>query len=117
MKVTGQIYKISDTQTVSDKFSKREFIVKTEAATPYPQFIKLECTQDKCALLDSFKANDEVSVDINLRGRLWNGDKGEQCFVTLQAWKIEKVGIGSTTQSNEQPVFKSSVDDNDGLPF
>jgi len=115
MKITGQIYKISDTQVVSEKFSKRELILKTEANTPYPQFIKLECNQDKCAMLDNYKVNDEVSVDINLRGRLWNGDKGEQCFVTLQAWRIEKIG-GTTSTPTTETTFTAS-NDNEDLPF
>ena len=110
MKVTGEIYKINDTQVVSEKFSKRELIVKTEASTPYPQFIKLECTQDKCSLLDSFKVGQNVDVDINLRGRLWNGDKGEQCFVTLQAWRITEVG-------SEQKVVDNFAPTPEDLPF
>jgi hypothetical protein len=40
MEITGKIYKINETQVVSDRFSKREFILTTEHNTPYPQSVK-----------------------------------------------------------------------------
>jgi hypothetical protein len=92
MEITGKIYKINETQVVSDRFSKREFVLTTEANTPYPQSVKFEFTQDKTTVLDSYNLGDEVSVSFNIRGRLHNGNNGEQCYVTLQAWRIEKVG-------------------------
>lgn len=91
MQLHVTIYKINDTQAVSEKFKKREFIVEIEKQTPYPQFIKIEVTQDKTEMLDKFSEGQEVSVDFNLRGLLFNGNNGEQCFTTLQAWKVEAV--------------------------
>ena len=113
MKITGQIYKIGDTQVVSEKFSKREMIIKTEMNTPYPQYIKVEFTQDKTSLLDTYKVNDEVGVEVNLRGRLFNGEKGEQCFVTLQAWRIESYSTATVAEVKADVVSN----DNDPLPF
>lgn len=88
--LNGTIHHIGDTQKVSDKFKKREFIVITEQSTPYPQYIKLEFTQDKCEILDKYFEGMDVSVDYNLRGNLHPRDQ-KVAFVTLQAWKIEKV--------------------------
>lgn len=85
--LNGVIHSIKQTQNISDKFSKREFILATEHATPYPQYIKMEFTQDKCILLDQYAEGDNVSVDFNLRGNLHK----DTAFVTLQAWKIQKV--------------------------
>jgi len=87
MQINGEIHSIKSTQQVSDNFSKREFILITDQLTPYPQHIKFEFTQSKCNLLDNYNDGDKVSVDFNLRGNLHK----DTAFVTLQAWKIEKV--------------------------
>jgi hypothetical protein len=63
MQVIGQIKVISDTQKVSEKFSKREFVLTTEASTPYPQHVSFQVTQDKVNLLDNLAIGQEVTVD------------------------------------------------------
>ena len=126
MEVTGQLKLKYDTQKVSEKFQKRDFVLATDLSTPYPQFVSFQVTQDKCTMLDSFNQGDEIKVQFNLRGREWNGPQGIKYFNTLEAWRIEKVGPGQTsapTQNNgmqentSAPVFNSSISDNDDLPF
>lgn len=126
MEVTGQLKVKFDTQRVSDKFQKREFVLSTDLSTPYPQHVSFQVTQDKCNLLDQFNPGDELRVQFNLRGREWNGPQGIKYFNTLEAWRIEKVGAGqsapaqntSSMQENvAAPVFNSSISDNDDLPF
>ena len=58
-KFTGTIKVIQDTQRISYKFQKREFVV-TDTTSMYPQDILFQATQDKCTLLYSFQANDSV---------------------------------------------------------
>lgn len=114
MELTGQIKAINPIQIVSDKFSKRELILITEGSTQYPQFVKVEFTQDKCNLLDSFKVGQDVKVGINIRGREYNGANGIQYFVTIQGWSIKNDGV----VVNNTPKVESTghvVDDD--LPF
>ena len=127
MEVTGQLKLKYDTQKVSEKFQKRDFVLATDLSTPYPQFVSFQVTQDKCNMLDSFNQGDEIKVQFNLRGREWNGPQGIKYFNTLEAWRIEKVAAGQSaapTQGNSgmqentsTPVFNSSISDNDDLPF
>lgn len=127
MEVTGTLKAKFDTQKVSDRFSKREFVLTTEASTPYPQQVSFQLTQDKCNLLDQYSVGDEMKVQFNLRGREWNGPQGIKYFNTLEAWRIEKVSAGapaqntqasnSNVESNPSPVFTSNINDNDDLPF
>ena len=125
MEVTGQLKLKYDTQKVSDKFQKRDFVLATDLSTPYPQFVSFQVTQDKCTMLDNFNQGDEIKVQFNLRGREWNGPQGIKYFNTLEAWRIEKVASSSApTQNNSgmqentaAPVFNSSISDNDDLPF
>jgi hypothetical protein len=89
MKLIGKIFRIFDTQTVSEKYKKREFVLEVAENPSFPQFIKLEFSGDKCILLDAFKVDQNVEVDINLKGRAWTSKEGkEQFFNTIEAWKI-----------------------------
>lgn len=135
MEVTGTLKAKFETQKVSDRFSKREFVLTTEANTPYPQHVSFQVTQDKCNLLDQFNEGDELKVQFNLRGREWNGPQGIKYFNTLEAWRIERFNNAgnpaagqaqaktqSTSQNsgfetNSSPVFSSNADDNEDLPF
>ena len=127
MEVTGQLKLKYDTQKVSDKFQKRDFVLATDLSTPYPQFVSFQVTQDKCTMLDNFNQGDEIKVQFNLRGREWNGPQGIKYFNTLEAWRIEKVGAGQSSapaqnnsgmqENTAAPVFNSSISDNDDLPF
>ncbi len=129
MEVIGNLKSKFETQKVSDRFQKREFILTTEANTPYPQHVSFQVTQDKCSMLDQFGDGDEIRVQFNLRGREWNGPQGIRYFNTLEAWRIERTGSASapapaasqSTQSSSSadsgPVFTANSTDNDDLPF
>ena len=84
--IIGKIKLITDTQKVTEKFSKREFVVTTPDEK-YPQDVKLELVNDNCAKLDSFSEGQEVKVGFNLRGNEFKG----KYYVSLSAWKIEAV--------------------------
>lgn len=115
MEVTGQLKVKNDTQKVSDKFSKRDFVLATDLSTPYPQYVSFQVTQDKCAMLDSFNQGDEIKVQFNLRGREWNGPQGIKYFNTLEAWRIERVSNNNVgTPAPSSPV-NNNVDSD--LPF
>ena len=88
MEITGTLKLIGDTQQVSDQFKKREFVLTTEANTPYPQHLSFQLTQDKCSILDQFVEGQEIKVHFNLRGREYNGIQGVKYFNTLEAWKL-----------------------------
>jgi hypothetical protein len=132
MEVIGTLKTKFETQKVSDRFQKREFVLTTEANTPYPQHVSFQVTQDKCSMLDQFREGEELKIQFNLRGREWNGPQGVKYFNTLEAWRIEKVQGGNSgapqAQSGSQqsghsintssaPVFTSNPGDNDDLPF
>ena len=129
MEVTGVLKVKLDTQKVSDRFQKREFVLSTDLSTPYPQHVSFQVTQDKCVLLDNYNVGDELKIQFNLRGREWNGPQGIKYFNTLEAWRIEKTnGLAASASQNTQassnkietgtpPVFTGNTNDNDDLPF
>jgi hypothetical protein len=112
-KMKGVVKVIRPTQQVSEKFSKREFVVTDRSEEKFPQDIMFELTQDKTTLLDNVMEGQEVEVSFNLRGREWVSPKGEtKYFNTLNAFKLDTIGaapIAITIARND--------DDDDELPF
>ena len=81
----GKIKEISDTQTFSSGFAKREFVITTNEQ--YPQDVKFEIVKDKCDELNNHRPDDNIKVSFNVRGNEYQG----KYYVSLQAWKIEKL--------------------------
>lgn len=108
MIVKGKIKVIFEKQTFDSGFEKRDFVVTT--TEQYPQDILLSFYKDKCGILDTYKVNESVVVQANLRGSENNG----RYYVNLNAWKIDK---GEVAQEDEQP--KASIPDEDDalMPF
>ena len=127
MNIQGTIKLISETNQVSDKFKKREFVLEFSENPQYPQFIKFELIQENCGLIDSFKVGEQVDVSFNLRGREWINPQGQaQYFNTLHAWKITSLAAGNVASpemaaagGEPQPPNWASNDSNDedSLPF
>ena len=85
--VKGTIKEIKETQVISHKFIKREFILTTD--DKYPQDVLFQLSQDNCELVDIFKIGDKVTLAYNLRGKEWVNPQGEtKYFNTLEVWKI-----------------------------
>ena len=121
MEVSGTIKEVFATQTISDKFKKREFVLTTDGSTPYPQHISFQVTKDNCDKLNSYSTGDEVSVHFNLKGREWSGPNGVKYFNTLEAWKITGVSQfndkpAPNVQAENHAIINNNLDQ-DILPF
>lgn len=91
MEITGTIKQIIDKQIISERFCKQDFVLTTDENSPYPQHISLQAENDKCDQLNKFNEGDQVKVQINIKGREWNGPQGVKYFNTISIWKIEKI--------------------------
>ena len=93
MELTGTLKKISELQTFTSGFQKKEVVLLTEEQ--YPQPIQIEFLSDKSDLLDPYKVGDRVTVSINIRGRSWVAPDGtEKYFNSITGWKVAKVADG-----------------------
>ena len=115
--IKGKVIVKNETIKVSEKFSKRTFVV--EEAGDYPQLIEVELQQDKCNLIDSIQVGQVVEAHYNLRGRSWTNPQGEvKYFNTIVVWKID-----ATLQSTSEKlsaIVKAGVEaemGGDDLPF
>jgi hypothetical protein len=120
--IKGLVHKINPTQQVSDKFAKKEIIIKTDGE--YPQYILIQFTQKNIDKLDHITAGSTVVVSYNIRGKLWTNPQGEEkCFVTIEGWQIKTENQQSTGEKKEdvkhysQPDFGATATDSDDLPF
>jgi len=120
LEITGRLIVKMPTQQIKESFKKREFVVET--TEQYPQKIKLELTQDKCDVLDSYKEGDILKVSFNLRGSLWQ----EKYYVNLQAWRIQLDNTSNNMASGNNTEMPTSAPQNnsfaaasteDDLPF
>lgn len=100
----GTVHKIFETQSKSETFRTREFVIKQEGQ--YPQFIKFQLTQDRCDIVESHQEGDKLKVFFDLRGREWN----EKYFTNLNAWKVEKVSDEVSEGSSAPPVGSDGFD-------
>ena len=90
IEVTGKLHTVYETKHVSDKFSKREFVVEIADNPKYPQVVLFQLTGDRCAQLDEFAPGDPIVIEFSLRGREWRSPSGEiKYFNSLDVWKIE----------------------------
>lgn len=118
--LTGTLKVKEDTVQVSEKFSKRDFVI-TDTSGMYPQDILFQLAKDKCSLIDSANIGDNLTVSFNLRGREWTSPQGEvKYFNTLEAWRIEKSAAPSyapPSAANLDPIAAPAEGPDDDLPF
>ena len=95
IEATGKLHTIFETKQVSERFSKREFVVELADNPKYPQTVLFQLTGDRCAQLDGMSVGDPVRIEFSLRGREWRSPNGEvKYFNSLDVWKIEPARAG-----------------------
>jgi len=127
---TGTVYRIAPVQHVSERFSKRDFVLKiTERGgngQTYEQLVQFQATNRN---VDNqlLKVGQLIRVSFNLRGREWTPPNGGEIryFNTLQVWAIEsaisggseQVQAATTTAAQPQPQTVPPVGQDDEIPF
>lgn len=114
----GVVKRIFPTQTVSDKFKKRELWLEEQGE--HAQTYNLEFHQDACKVPDNFSPGDMVECHINLRGRYWSKSGKEGVMNTLQCWKMTGQGGASIQQPRQAPAQQGTPtanEDDSDLPF
>lgn len=99
LQITAKIKQINDTEVISDKYKKRTFVVTT--SDKYPQDVQFQCSQDKCDMLNGYKAGQDVTISFNLRGREYNG----KYYNSLEAWKVSFAEAAPTETQSLDELF------------
>ncbi len=98
--VEGKLHRLFATEQKSASFQTREFVLEIPDGN-YPQLVKFQAVQERCALLDAFKEGERVKVSFDLRGREWNG----KYLTNLNAWRIERAGEGEGQENAGSEQF------------
>lgn len=124
--ITGTVIEVGQVQQVSDKFRKREFVIEVaeqgSGGREFVDYIKFQCVQDRCELINDTFLNSMVKVSFNLKGNRWERDGNVSYFTNLDAWKIEKEdGAGSSEDPGSPPPLLDDVppenEEFEDLPF
>lgn len=108
LEVTGKLLVKYDTQQVSDKFKKREFVVELAEeinGNIYTNYAKMQLVQNKCDIIDRFKEGEIVKVSFNIKGNSYVDRKdGMTKYITnLDAWRVESASAGQPATGNQAP--------------
>jgi len=126
MEVTGRLHAKFDTQQVTARFQKREFVLELADNPRFPQYVQFQLTGDRCPLLDPHSVGDEVRVEFSLRGREWTSPQGEvKYFNSLDVWTVASLGKRAGAGGDDEPPLPDEpppdldLDDvgDDEIPF
>ncbi|MCP4037062.1 MAG: DUF3127 domain-containing protein [bacterium] len=118
IQISGKLHAIFDTNQVTERFRKREFVIELADNPRYPQFVLFQLSGDRCESLDGFALGDEVSLDFSLRGREWQSPQGEtKYFNSLDVWTIERAGAADSQSTEEPPMPDGPPPGFDDVPF
>ena len=119
METTGRIHALFDTQQVTERFRKREFVVELGDNPRYPQYVLFQLTGDRCENLDGFEVGEEVKVEFSLRGREWQSPRGEtKYFNSLDVWTLERLNGGRRCWATPFPMDDAPPPpSDDDVPF
>lgn len=112
LEVIGKLIVKQDTQTVSERFKKREFVLELSDeinGNVYTNYAKLQLVQNKCEILDKFNEGDNVKVSFNIKGNKWEKDGKVNYITNLDAWRIESAAADTvTTGGGQQPAYNAN---------
>ena len=121
IQVSGRLHAIFETKQVTERFSKREFVLELSDKSQYSQYVLFQLTGDRVNAIDGLKAGDQVRVEFNLRGREWTSKEGEvKYFNSLDVWTVEAEGAGGgrgKSRDDEPPVPTHEPVFDDDVPF
>jgi hypothetical protein len=122
LEVTGKLYVKYDTQVVSDRFKKREFVMELAEeinGNVYTNYAKMQLVQNKCEILDRFHEGDNIKVSFNIKGNKWERDGKVNYITNLDAWRIENASqatpsAGGQQMSQSAPAYNAAPQQNTG---
>ena len=114
LEVTGKLLVKYETQQVSEKFRKREFVMELAEeinGNIYTNFAKMQLVQTKCDILDRFKEGDQIRVSFNIKGNKWERDGKVNYITNLDAWRVEAASAapaGNGGGQQQPPAYNAA---------
>lgn len=84
----GTLEEVFQERQVTEKFKKREFILKITGTSPkFDQFGKFQLVNDKVDFIDNYQIGDKLRVSYSIEGR----KSDDKYYTNLNAFRIEKM--------------------------
>jgi hypothetical protein len=102
LEIIGKLIEKYETQVVSDRFKKREFVlelVEEVNGSPYTNYAKMQLVQNKCDILDRFNVGDVLRVNFNIKGNRYEKEGRTSYFSNLDAWRLEKADVNANANN------------------
>lgn len=117
LEVTGKLLVKNDTQQVSERFKKREFVLELTDdvnGNVYTNYAKMQLVQNKCEILDQYNEGDMLKVSFNIKGNKWERDGKVNYITNLDAWRIEGASEGGQPTAMPQQSYSQQPSNNNG---
>ena len=113
--ITGKLISVSDTQQVSERFKKREFVLETSEeinGNVYTNYAKMQLVQNKCDIIDNYNVGDDIKVNFNIKGNKWERDGNVNYITNLDAWRIESAQHANPGAAPASPAYTNMPNNN-----
>ncbi|MEM6731128.1 MAG: DUF3127 domain-containing protein [Myxococcota bacterium] len=89
----GTVYRIFDAEQVTERFTKREFVLKIQGPEIRGQqrneHVLFQLTGRRVDLIDGFREGQEAEVEFVLKGREWTSKSGDvRFFNSLEVFAV-----------------------------
>src|SRR5690349_2467398 len=111
LEITGKLIEKYDTQQVSERFKKREFVlelVEEVNGSPYTNYAKMQLVQNKCDILDRFNVGDMLKVNFNIKGNRYEKEGRTSYFSNLDAWRLEKADMNANNSNSGNAGYSNN---------
>jgi len=105
LEITGKLIEKYDTNVVSDKFRKREFVLELAEeinGNIYTSYAKMQLVQTKCDIIDRFNIGESLKVNFNIRGTRYEKEGKVSYFSNLDAWRVENANAAPQNNGGQQ---------------
>lgn len=99
LELTGKLLVKNDTQVISDRFKKREFVLEIVDETPngnFTNYAKMQLVQNKTDLLDRFREGENLRATFNIRGSKYEKNGMTNYITNLEVWRLEPAESGNS---------------------
>lgn len=120
-KIRGVVHVIEETKTYGQNGFQKRLVVLEQDKGRFTNYVPVEFTQERCALVDELNVGDEIEITFRLNGRKWQRDPKSEVkfFLNAEAMSFSNAGdnSGAKVQQDPNEALAEAAYDEDDVPF